>query len=89
MSSGERVYPAISGDREAMREAQIAVYHKLLSKLELSIKESSLLRAQVERCEALVCSWTKARITSSPVDTGSLPSPSGKQIGFTVALVSA
>jgi len=89
MSSGGRVYPAISGDREAMREAQIAVYHKLLSKLELSIGESSLLRAQVERCKALVCSWTKARITSSPVDTGRLPSPSGKQIGFTVALVSA
>jgi hypothetical protein len=35
----------LSGDREAMREAQIAVYHKLLSKLELSIsiEESSLL----------------------------------------------
>lgn len=44
----------LSGDRDALREAQIAVYHKLLSKLGLSTEESSLLRTQIARCEAIL-----------------------------------
>ena len=44
----------LSGDRDALREAQIAVYHKLLSKLGLSTEEASLLRTQIERCDAIV-----------------------------------
>ncbi|MGH9515753.1 MAG: glycosyltransferase family 2 protein [Terriglobales bacterium] len=44
----------LSGDRDALREAQIAVYHKLLSKLALSTGQSSLLRLQIARCEAIL-----------------------------------
>jgi glycosyltransferase involved in cell wall biosynthesis len=44
----------LSGDRDALREAQIAVYRKVLAQLELSGEESSLIRAQIERCQALV-----------------------------------
>jgi hypothetical protein len=44
----------LSGDRDALREAQIAVYDKLLSKLDLSSEESSLLRTEITRCEAIL-----------------------------------
>jgi len=44
----------LSGDRDALREAQIAVYRKALAKIDLSTEESSLIQAQVERCEALL-----------------------------------
>jgi glycosyltransferase involved in cell wall biosynthesis len=44
----------LSGNRDALREAQIAVYHKLLSKLDLSTEEASLLWTQIARCEAIL-----------------------------------
>jgi hypothetical protein len=44
----------LSGDNDALREAQIAVYRKVLSTIDLSAAESSLIKAQVERCQALV-----------------------------------
>jgi GT2 family glycosyltransferase len=44
----------LSGDRDALRDAQVAVYHKALTTMRLSAQESSLIRAQVERCEALM-----------------------------------
>jgi glycosyltransferase involved in cell wall biosynthesis len=44
----------LSGDRDALREAQIAVYRKVLSKLNISAAESGLITAQVERCQALM-----------------------------------
>lgn len=44
----------LSGDRDALREAQIAVYQKLLSTLALATEESSLLRTQIARCEAIL-----------------------------------
>jgi hypothetical protein len=44
----------LSGDNDALREAQIAVYRKVLSTIDLSAEESSLINVQVERCQALV-----------------------------------
>jgi hypothetical protein len=44
----------LSGDRDALREAQISVYNKLLSKLELSSEEACLLRREIARCEAIL-----------------------------------
>jgi glycosyltransferase involved in cell wall biosynthesis len=44
----------LSGDGDALRDAQIAVYRKVLSTVKLSERESSLLRAQIDRCQALV-----------------------------------
>lgn len=44
----------LSGDRDALREGQLAVYRKTLSTMDLSAQESALIRAQVERCEALI-----------------------------------
>lgn len=45
----------LSGDRDALREGQLAVYRKALTAMDLSAEESALIRAQVERCEALIC----------------------------------
>lgn len=44
----------LSAHRDALREAQIAVYQKVLATLDLSAERSALVRAQIERCEALV-----------------------------------
>jgi hypothetical protein len=44
----------LSGDRDALREGQLAVYRKALATMDLSAGESALIRAQVERCEALI-----------------------------------
>jgi hypothetical protein len=44
----------LSGDRDALREAQIAVYRKALRGMNLSPEEFTLVQAQVERCEALL-----------------------------------
>ncbi len=44
----------LSGDRDALREGQLAVYRKTLTTMDLSAEESALIRAQVERCEALI-----------------------------------
>jgi glycosyltransferase involved in cell wall biosynthesis len=44
----------LSSDHDALREAQIAVYRKLLATLELSAEESSLIRAEIARCEAIL-----------------------------------
>lgn len=44
----------LSGDRDALRQAQIAVYNKLLSKLDLSSPQSSLLRREIARCGAIL-----------------------------------
>ena len=44
----------LSGDRDALREGQIAVYRKLLSTLGLSAEQSSLVRAELARCEAIL-----------------------------------
>jgi len=47
-------FEGLSGDRDALREAQIAVYRKVLATVKLSEEESALLRAQIDRCQALV-----------------------------------
>lgn len=47
-------FEGLSGDFDALREAQIAVYKKVLATVKLSEEESSLLRAQIDRCQALV-----------------------------------
>jgi GT2 family glycosyltransferase len=44
----------LSGDRDALRQAQIAVYRKALQRMNLSPEEFALVQAQVERCEALL-----------------------------------
>jgi glycosyltransferase involved in cell wall biosynthesis len=44
----------LSGDRNALREAQIAVYRKALAGMNLSAEDSALIQGQVERCEALM-----------------------------------
>lgn len=44
----------LSGDRDALRDAQVAVYHKALDTMQLSTQQSSLIRTQVEKCEALM-----------------------------------
>jgi glycosyltransferase involved in cell wall biosynthesis len=44
----------LSNDRDGLRQAQIAVYRKLLSKLALSTEESSLIQTQIARCEAIL-----------------------------------
>src|SRR4051812_2496642 len=44
----------LSGDRDALRQAQIAVYRKALKGMNLSPEEFALVQAQVERCEALL-----------------------------------
>lgn len=44
----------LSGDRDALRQGQIAVYQKILSQLNLSAEQSSLLRAQIARCQAIL-----------------------------------
>ena len=53
---GERTLreEGLSADRDALREAQIAVYNKLLSKLDLSSEQASLLRRETARCEAIL-----------------------------------
>jgi len=54
LGTHELRFEGLSGDRDALREAQIAVYRKVLATLKLSAEESSLLRAQMYRCQALV-----------------------------------
>jgi glycosyltransferase involved in cell wall biosynthesis len=44
----------LSGDRDALRQAQIAVYRKALKEMNLSPEEFALVQAQVQRCEALL-----------------------------------
>jgi GT2 family glycosyltransferase len=44
----------LSGDRDALREAQIAVYRKALKGMNLSPEEFALVQSQVEKCEALM-----------------------------------
>ena len=44
----------LSNDRDGLRQAQVAVYHKLLSKLALSTEQSALIHTQIARCEAIL-----------------------------------
>jgi glycosyltransferase involved in cell wall biosynthesis len=44
----------LSGDRDALREGQLSVYRKTLATMDLSAEESALIRAQLERCQALI-----------------------------------
>jgi glycosyltransferase involved in cell wall biosynthesis len=54
LGTHELRFEGLSGDLDALREAQIAVYRKVLATAKLSEGESSLLRAQIDRCQALV-----------------------------------
>jgi glycosyltransferase involved in cell wall biosynthesis len=54
LGSHELREEGLSGDRDALREAQVAVYRKLLLTLELCEERAAMLQAQIERCEALV-----------------------------------
>jgi glycosyltransferase involved in cell wall biosynthesis len=44
----------LSNDRDGLRQAQIAVYRKLLSKGALPTEESALIQTQIARCEAIL-----------------------------------
>ena len=44
----------LSNDRDGLRQAQIAVYHKLLAKRELSTEQAALIQRQITRCEAIL-----------------------------------
>jgi glycosyltransferase involved in cell wall biosynthesis len=44
----------LSNDRDGLRQAQVAVYRKLLSKEALSTEESALIQTQIARCDAIL-----------------------------------